>query len=550
MLARYDMVPAHISGTTLLDQSGNGNNGTLAASAPTSTAQGLTFGVGNGVQLPSSVNGARTVIFSAYITPLVGATQPSTGSYPGFLTSTLSTGYNFLYSYSKTFTGPTFYGGNSVFAPSSYVNNGFGTSCNTVLSGYHVFAEYLGTNATTDPDHLYIDGQECASYNYHTASAGYQASGNFYLGVPPSGTFASSGMNGQMYFAEMTAAGLTAAQIQTETAAINNIVSSRGVAMAAAPLNFGTPQLICGLDSITAGYQAGGPAASWCNNLALTNQPSYSIINLGITGLYLEAANGSAPNREALDCKSAQGPSVYLAFGGTNDLATFAVSPAQTFANMAGLVQTMKQAGCRVGVGTMISRSGTTGYTGAATMDSLKDAYNALILSGWKQIGADFVIDFAADPRLGADGAYANPNSTACAGGSCFYADGIHPLAAGQLVLAAEASNALNYFASSEAQPYVASALPYAMTAGNATVEVPATITAGGQITLPSCLGQSGARYRINNQQSAYAVTVIGSATTQPINGLTTAIAVPANGTVTLLDVPNPKTVAGCHWEM
>ncbi len=550
MLARYDMVPAHISGTTLVDQSGSGNNGTFAASAPVSTAQGLTFAIGTGVQLPAAVNAARTVIVAAYITPLVGAVQPATGTYPGFVTSTLSTGYNFLYGYAKTFSSGAFYGGSSVFAPSSFVNSNFSTSCNLVLSGYHVFAEYLGTNASTDPDHMYVDGQECASYNFHLASAGFQTSGNFYLGVPPSGTFASSGMNGQMYFAEMSATGLTASQIQTETAAINTIVAGRGVVMTPAPLNFGTPQLICGIDSITAGYLAGGVPGSWCSNLTLTNQPAYSIIDVGITGLYLEAATGSAPNREALDCKSAQGPNIYIAFGGTNDLVGFASSPAQAFAELGGLVQTMKQAGCRVGVGTMISRTGNTGYTGAASLDSLKDGYDALILNGWKQIGADFVVDFAADPRLGADGAYANPNTTACGGASCFSVDGIHPLAAGQLALAAEASNALNYYASSDTLPVVVSALPYTMTAGNAAVDVPATITAGGQITLPSCLGQSGARYRINNQQSAFGVTVIGSATTQPINGLTTAVTVPANGSVTVIDVPNPKTVAGCHWEM
>ncbi len=36
----------------------------------------------------------------------------------------------------------------------------------------------------------------------------------------------------------------------------------------------------------------------------------------------------------------------------------------------------------------------------------------------------------------------------------------------------------------------------------------------------------------------------------QPVNGLTTPIAIPPNATVTLRDVPNPKNVSGCHWTM
>ena len=71
-------------------------------------------------------------------------------------------------------------------------------------------------------------------------------------------------------------------------------------------------------------------------------------------------------------------------------------------------------------------------------------------------------------------------------------------------------------------------------------------------MTLPDCTGQSGALYRVNNPQSAFAVSVKTGNANQLINGLAaaTTVTVPANGMLTLRDVPNPKAVSGCHWEM
>jgi hypothetical protein len=153
------------------------------------------------------------------------------------------------------------------------------------------------------------------------------------------------------------------------------------------------------------------------------------------------------------------------------------------------------------------------------------------------------VIDFAANPLLGADGANAE---------AYFQADHVHPVQAGQQILANEASNALNYyFGYNEANPHNVTSLPYSMTAGDGEVSV-AGVTGAGTLTLPDCTGQSGATYRINNPQAAFVVTVAPLNASQLINGLAfgTAVTVPANGTVTLRDVPNAKTVAGCHWEM
>jgi hypothetical protein len=166
-----------------------------------------------------------------------------------------------------------------------------------------------------------------------------------------------------------------------------------------------------------------------------------------------------------------------------------------------------------------------------------------LILQQARQDGADGVIDFAANPLLGADGAYS---------GTYFQGDHTHLTAAGQLLLANAASNVLNYaFGYNELNEHSVTSLPYNMTAADGYVSV-AGVTGAGTLTLPDCTGQSGAVYRISNPQAAFAVSVKALNGSQLINGLpaATAVTVPANGVITLRDVPNPKTVSGCHWEM
>ncbi|HEX9200993.1 MAG TPA: hypothetical protein VF865_15640, partial [Acidobacteriaceae bacterium] len=138
-----------------------------------------------------------------------------------------------------------------------------------------------------------------------------------------------------------------------------------------------------------------------------------------------------------------------------------------------------------------------------------------------------------------ADGAYAN---------TTYFSDQTHPSDAGQTRLAQIASNALNYYYGyTLANPHVVTSTAYTLSSSDAAVT--AAPTANAAYTMPDCTGPSGAVYTIGNPQSAYALTIMGGAS-QPINGLTTAIAIPANSSVTLRDVPNPKSVSGCHWAM
>ncbi|MDE3104433.1 MAG: hypothetical protein KGK08_04590 [Acidobacteriota bacterium] len=520
------------SGTVLADNSGNGNNGTLSSGtlAPTWTPTGLAFSGLQSVQLPAALNTAQTFCAAAYITPLGNGTVP-TNQYPVLVSSSLGgNGVNLMYA--KNGAGYLY-----AFAPDIYAGNQHRLQSPNLVSGFHVLCYVLGTGSG-NLDHAYVDGNE-VSYTTQSWSYGQQSSGYYLLGSSGTGPFTASGFTGTLYRFAAYPTQLTAAMVAAVSGAMQADVATRGVPTAPVPVTQTVPLLLASGTSITS---AAGltPSQSWVANLSLVNQPAYTVVNSGIIGITVDAINGSEANRAGPYCRSTSGPSVYVLLGGDNDFGVYSTATAASvFGSIAGTVQQMKQAGCKVFVGTILSRSGN-GATGAS-FDSFKDALDPLILSQAKAVGADGVIDFAANPLLGADGA--NTNTT------YFQSDHTHPTAAGQLLLASAANNALNYaFGYNESNPHTVAALPYSMAAGDGSVSLQG-LAGSGTLTLPDCTGQSGAVYRVVNPQSTYTVTVAPLNSGQPINGLST-VTVPANGTLQLRDVPNPKNVSGCHWEM
>ncbi len=532
LLADYNFYQQ--SGTALTDMSGNGNHGALASGsqAPTWTGQGLAFQPGQGVSLPAALNVAKTFVIETYLNPIAN-TGPS-DNYPALVTSSLGqNGVNLLTDYA---TGTNGYVGKYAYAPSIYGGSAQRTAVPNLVSGFHVLAYTLGSG-NTDVDHIYIDGVEAGSYAVQVASGGLQTSGNLFFGSSNVGPWVGSGIFGTAYRMRVYSTELAAADVATVTQAMYSEAALRGIPTSPAPVNVTGPQFHAIGDSITYGYLAN---AAWPSVMSLTNQPNYTITNWGFTGITAISVAASEPNRVAPLCRTSAGPAVTVVMLGTNDLSTLRGATVQTtFRTLMGEVQTLKQAGCRVFVGTMISRVGADAQGGSVDAD--KDAYDALILTSAKGLGADGIIDFAANPLLGADGANTN---------SYFSADHTHPTTAGQQLLANAASNALNYyFGANEASPTTVTSLPYSMAAGDGYLSLTG-LTSSGLVTLPDCTGQSGALYRISNQQNAYAVSVAPANGSQAINGLVSPITVPSNGSVTLRDVPNPKTVSGCHWEM
>lgn len=529
--ADYDFMQG--SGTVLTDRSGNNNNGTLGSGtlAPTWTSQGLYFPGGANVSLPAALNGSRTFIAAIYINPITNVVQTGGVQYPSFITSSLDVaGLNLMLWYN---------GLNYAYSPSIYYQSGqLLTRTNIRISGFHVLTWTLGSASDGTYDRLYIDGLEVGNYTAQGRSAGHQTSGNLFLGAAHTANWIGS-VNQTMYRVLAYPTVLSPDDVKTASEIIRKEVAARGVAVSPAPVPLGNPVLQGIGDSITMGQ---GVATPWIGMLSLTDS-SYTIKNWGIGGLKVMEALSSEANRAAPYCVTSVGaPSIAVVFMGTNDIGIYDTSTAaaQTFADLEGEVQLLKRAGCRVFVGTMLSRTGTNTHGTVQTYDTLKDQYNTLIGQRAKYIGAEGVIDFAAIPGLGADGA-----STSL---TYFQSDGVHPNQAGQQLLANAASNTLNYYMGYNlGNPNTVTATTYTMASGDGAVT--AAPTANSAWTLPDCTGPSGATYTVSNPQSAFTLTLQGQAN-QPINGLTTPVTVPPNSTVTLRDVPNARGVGGCHWVM
>lgn len=474
---------------------------------------------------------------AVYVNPVTAGNQPN-NSFPLLVSaSNGGSGFNLLYGMPGGGAGFIPF----AYAPSIFAANTVETNSQDASTGFHVYCAVLGV-AGSSLDRFYTDGTE-NTYGVQGASAGLQTTGNFFLGSSNVSPWTTSGFLGTMYRAAFFPGQLNATQVQAVSTTLRADAITRGVITSPVAKPEGAPLFHAIGDSITAGFLVSSP---WENNMTLTNQPSYTIVDWGISGITGIAVAGSEPNRVGEECISTTGPAVATVFLGTNDFATgtpaqTASTPQSVMNGLAGEIQTLKQAGCVVFVGTMLSRSGTD--ANGTVFDADKDGLDALILLRAKQAGAAGVIDFAAEPLIGADGAYAN--------GTNFNPDGIHPTQPMQNRMGAIASNALNYyFGYNQSNPHVVTTAAYTMLAGDGYLT--ANPTANQTLTLPDCTGQSGAVYTVTNLQSTFGVGVLAGNSSQLINGLAaaTAVTVPSNGSVGFRDVPNPKTVSGCHWEM
>jgi hypothetical protein len=133
------------TGTVVTDITGNGNNATLSAGAlPVWLSNGLSFTADTqSVILPTSINTAKTWLFSVYIN---GVSQNSgyASNFGVFLTSSLGpSGLNLLY-----------YGNGPLYmSPQSFSGSSNLTNCTTPISGFHVIGFALGVSGTST-DHF------------------------------------------------------------------------------------------------------------------------------------------------------------------------------------------------------------------------------------------------------------------------------------------------------------------------------------------------------------------------------------------------------------
>lgn len=122
-------------------------------------------------------------------------------------------------------------------------------------------------------------------------------------------------------------------------------------------------------------------------------------------------------------------------WAGTNDFQQAGATVATVYANLTFYVTAVHNAGGKVIVATMLSRTGSN-PVGLETLDTDKNNYNALILAN--TAGADGIVDFTGT-LLGCDGCYSN---------TTWFTDGVHPTQAGittyEVPLFSAAINALH----------------------------------------------------------------------------------------------------------
>ena len=467
-----DFLPQHINAGVVQDQSGNANNATFGATPPISMSIGITNSNTSSVNLPAAVNGTRTFQWAFNIQPY--SIIAGFGTYVG---STLNTAPSFL---QGGYTGGTSFNGLPALA--LYLASTGTTSTNTQVylpTGNHDIIVTLGTGAG-DLDRYFFDGIEVGSYTSQSFNAGLATSGNYVIGNNP--TLPNAGFVGDMYEFITRTAELTPAQVLQEHKAMLADVYLRGTGGAGLPWNAAGPNLVCLGDSICAGL---GGTVNWFGNLTLSSTIApFTLVNLGNPGKSSAAINYSSADLARQYCNSNGGPNTVLVQNGTNDFGIFPTATGISVgSSISGEVQLYSAAGCKVFVGTMISRgnalaSPVNGQTWPVNKNSL-NAQIRLMAKSWGAVG---ILDFAADPLVGCD--TCNANTT------YYNTDQTHPTNAGYALMATGASNSINYaMGTSRAAPGSIAATTYQMLASDGYTE--AGITANATWTLPSCIGQT-----------------------------------------------------------
>jgi hypothetical protein len=409
LMADYQCQPTDTV-ASLKDYSGNGNNATgTVGVAPTIAANGGLVCAGTGaVLLPSSLNSALTVqIFVSYQGSGNNSGNrpnfPVAGNGNGSASNALQFGF-YPPNSNETASGfgTNVVGGKPLIAYDGGAQDVIASCFNGIGSISFVF----GQSSNNTINEYYINGlPEQDGLVFRHASAGLQTVGEYQLGgcAAGSGALAANYFTGVIYRVLFYSTQLTSAQIQQNHNAMVAQLAGQGVnpnSISNAPTQ---DELLLVGDSITAGYETTIP---WAASLNIT-QGSFNIDNDGCNGYKLTDFLSVSSN---FDCmlKTNGGKNCLVIWAGTNDLANGA-DPSTVVGSLGAFCRARRIAGWKVIVVTMLSR---------VSNDANKNAYNTLIRQLWPTF-ADGLADVAANPNLGADGAYSDT--------TYFNTDQIHP---------------------------------------------------------------------------------------------------------------------------
>lgn len=507
------------------DVTGNGNNATILT-APTCNGNGLTFPSNTlgSIRLPAAANNDETFCTQVNLpTPQVGATNNDNKF--GFIIGKQNFNFDgFVWMDSSS-------NGSFLWNPMTLITTNFQSEAGEYFQGQHVLCLVVGLTSNSTNDRLFLDGYE-DTYRQQGRAGGIPLSSTF-LTIGAGGGANPGTFTGDMNYFVGWSTQLTAAQVMTASTAIKQTVAQRGVNLDPPTVLLAGNYIVAIGDSITYGFQNTPPGPtpySWLNHMSLTSATTYTLDNNATYGLQANSEAAAARWRDQQYCYNSSGKNIAIIFDGTNDVAA-GISPVTAANSVLYNAYLMQQAGCTVFVGTMVSR---------VTSDTNKNTFNPYLRARAKAQGI-YLIDFAAHPDLGANGAYTNT--------TYFNVDQIHPLnPTGQNTLGIEAANAINYVTgSNRSSPHSVATTTYAMLSSDGFVLAPVTTAASW--TLPDCFGVAGYEYTIYNQSSGANTITFAAGTFETIAQTLQGSATLAQSlTATFTAESLGDVTAGCFW--
>jgi len=521
--AEYQFPPTETCGTDT-DYSGNGNNITsTAGTAPTIIAKtgGCSFGGNGALIVPAALNSAQAItLFVTNYPPGAG------GQVHNVLVGGNGNGTtNHCNSVESFQWQPAVSGDNTMAFKVMATANG-GTPIDTTLAtwgGTGVLTWSWGTTqgGGADDDKVWINGVHPGFINTASALRANQTLGAYQIGGSAAGSCIAtvSYSTESVYWAVFWNTEPTDAQEAVVRNFIISQMANRGITVSMTS-NTLADQLYMVGDSITAGN--GLTETAWhyaANNCGVCFlRPYPSIANSGVTGYtiynnmyptyWLNAFPylGSRTNAP-LGGGVSNAMNIFTIWAGTNDAPT-TTAQAQTLMDKQNQMCRFWKlnGGDRCTVATMISRTGS---------DTIKDLYDPIISNFWP-LDFDEIVDYAANPNLGADGA--NASST------YFQGDNVHPNQNSEYnIILPHFLHSINLFAAyqgfSTANSYTSTATA-AVTVSNAT-------ESGNTMTFTTAANT----YQIGNCVTVTGVTPAGYNT--PTNQCWTVLTAPNNTTFT-----------------
>jgi hypothetical protein len=534
------------AGTVVSDVSGSGNDSAFATgtNAPTWTTYGLSL-------LNSGLNGIPAQYI---ITPLTNWKSAIIGHCTPVMSQTTGVSFAQFTSNIPTFLGASVgsTGGVSLenvvppaiadISPLPDITVNSTQSQNTADTGFHGGCHVYAYSLDATSDTIEVDGNPLTSYSFRHGSSASSAitSGTYILGTAGnlSGGIDNYAVRGVVTYAIFYGTELTPAQLSQVSRYVQARLDSRGdLPKYPVPNNSPLPQLVVAGDSLSAGFDGTAP---WTTTLTLNYAPTIS--NWGIGGMTAEDVCYSNANRWMSSVNPAS--TIVDIWAGTNS-ASHNATAASIQGYLATCAGAIKKQGGTAAITTMISRT---------TFDAAKNSLDNVLRSNYKQMGFDYLVDVAAVPQLGADGAFSNT--------ACFQADGIHLTGpgvgtctsingvalSGYGIVAAITSEVVNYATSiyNATNPHVITTATYSMTSADVAV-TRATTADTDAVTLPDCLGLAGLRFSVTDNGTANKMVINPFGAAQTINGATT-VTINASSQLSLTASALPSTTGGCVW--